>query len=187
VGSHEIKWAKSVYHPRIVPEQHQPPRRGSLLDLVIAVPEKFEKIGFVFVARANTEQEIAKVRAHVMKLGPEMSIRAKSLPSSGVFSDWSKAEVKRWPTHFVEFWQPSKRLLVYGRRLEARVPELGAIMSVSDWGGLKAAADTKLPSAREIAESDAAFALLVREGEDGVFFGSGGELARRLAELRTHL
>ena len=35
-------------------------------------------------------------------------------------------------------------------------------MSVSDWGGLKAAADTKLPSGREIAESDAAFALLVR-------------------------
>jgi hypothetical protein len=183
VGDDEIAWAKLVYRPQGVTK---PPREGSLLDRIIAAPEKFEKIGFVFATSKSTEEDIAEVRAHLENLDSSVSKRAQSLSSKNVFSGWSQAEAKRWPTHFVEFWQPSERLSVFGHRLDDRLPDIGSILSVTDWRGLEAAVGMKLPSRRDVEKIDAALALLVRGSADGVFFASGPELKRRLDKLKLH-
>jgi hypothetical protein len=183
IGPNEITWANSVYRPPLVTSRQRPPRRGSLLDLIIAVPERFEAIGFVFVGKSNTKEAIAEVREHATNLDPERSSGIKSLSSGGVFSGWGERQTTHWPSRFVEFWQPNEQLFVFGRRLEVRIPKIGSIMSVTDWRGLKNAVGMELPPIREIGKIDAKLALLVRGGKSGVLFTSGTRLARRLGEL----
>lgn len=178
----EIAWAKLVYRPGIETGRRQPPRDGSLFDLVLAVPEQFERMGFVFTTHESTKEEKAEVRKYAGMIHPEGPDRVKSLPDGGIFYDWNKADVGRWPTYFVEFWQPKNRLYVNGRRLEIRIPQIASVMSIGDWKGLRAATNIELPSAQKIAESDAALAKSVRD-EDGTFFASGVDLARFIREL----
>jgi hypothetical protein len=182
VGLDEIAWAKLVYRPRIDKVRRQPPSDGSLLDLVLAVPEKFERIGFVFSKNQTTEKERAEVRNHAKKIDPQGPDHVKSLPNSGIFYDWNTADVRRWPSYFVEFWQPNQALYVFGRRLEIRLPEIGSIMSIGDWKGLRAVTDTELPPAQKIAKADAVLAKRVRGDEGGVFFASGCDLYRFIVE-----
>jgi hypothetical protein len=186
VTDDEIEWAKLIYRPK--PPVVQPRRvtPGSLFDLVAAAPWRFSKVGFAFTSMSVTKEQQAEVRKQVEESWEFDQERIGELDDDGTFFGWDGEDVRRWPEYFFLFWQPGTRLSIYGKRVEARVPKTGSLMTSNDWRGLRASCDVKLPPQQEINRVDAKLALKLRgEGDGGVFYANGSELAERIAEMRA--
>ncbi len=184
VGDDEIKWAKLICRPK--PPVVQPRRvtSGSLFDLVTAAPWRFSKVGFAFASVLSTKEQKAEVKKQAKESKKYDSDRIEKLDDDGTFFNWPKKDVRRWPEYFLLFWQPNKHLYVSGRRVEARVLEIGSFMTSNDWRGLRASCDVELPSAQEISKTDAEIALKLRGKDAGVLYANGSELAASIAAIK---
>ena len=183
VRDREIEWAQLIYRAR--PSVPRPRKlvSGSLLDLVGAAPWRFSKVGFVFTSVPNTKTQKDEVRTLIEESGKYDPREVDELDDGGTFYEWLTRDVKRWPEYFVEFWQPSKALHVYGRRRGPRIIKTGSFMSSRDWRGFRASCDIDLPSPKEINKADAEMALKLRGETGGILYADGAELAARVAEI----
>jgi len=180
VRQSELDWANSVFRSQ-PPPMPRPPAAGSLLELVRAAPDRFASVGFVFASTSTKLKARKRITNAARALDPTLRDRLGNQVEGGIFGGWGRHRAERWPGYFFEFWQPNRRLSVYARRLEARVPDEGGVIGVKDWPGVRAQVDIALPSAMRTSKADEALALRLR-GKKARFFASGPELAKWMAE-----
>jgi hypothetical protein len=183
VGPDEITQAELLYRPgpaKNVPERQ---RVGSLLDIVRDAPWRFASVGFVFSGTVATPQENKAVREAVMASGEYEAEVIDGLKDTNTFYNWKRRDIKRWPEYFFSFWQPAEKLYVSGLMRVARDLKSGSLMSKPDFPGVKAMCQWKVPSRAAISRADGKLARSIRDGNEGVFFANGAELAGRLEEL----
>ena len=182
IGQAEINWAETVYAPPRVPPLPSPPKPDSLLALVRAAPGKFDRVGFVFVSRASDDEEVDLARNAAISANPAEAEHIEQLHRRGFFTGWKKRKIEDWPNRFIEFWQPRNALYLYPCRLEVKVPDARAVLSVRDREGLQREIGIPLPSFSKAAKSDATIARLLH-GDNGELIVGGYALAARLAKL----
>lgn len=153
VDAEAVEIAKKRFRPERQPDSHAV-RSGSLLDLVVSDPERFSSLSFVLVENSADKNDCHLARETVMADHPEQADRIAGLRASGMFTGWTKGELSRWSTTFIEFWMPRQQLKVFGLRIEYVVDNLGAIMSRRDWTAVKALVACDLPPLAQVALVD---------------------------------
>ncbi len=186
IGADEVAWAKLLFRRHPPFSKTGLPVSGSLLEMVVAVPDKFSGIGFVFANVPTTTEQRMETRRDAVEIARVKEESVQAMPDSGIFAGWGSSFAKKWPVAFIEFWQPHQSLRVYGRRLTVRLPntEGGSIMSVNDWPGVKRIADIDWPTVDQIGPADAELSARIRNA-GGNFFGNGQELADFIARMES--
>ena len=135
-------------------------RRGSLLDLIAADPDRFSDVSIVLTKTDTTEEQRAQVREALATAHPGQADTIADLPDTGMLIGWDGRDLNRWRRTFIELWMPRKNLHVYGRRVVFFFDPQGAVMSRTDW-------PANLPRRADIAETDATMVrrLLDKHGD----------------------
>jgi len=183
-GAHKVdkpalEWAKKVFRPPVEGGPLGAPRPGSLLDAVRAAPDKFAGIGFVFVSKPNSAQELASAVAAARAKGGAID----DWDTKHVFTGWDKSDVDIWPTSFIEFWIPREKLTIVGHLAQLHLPDEGAILAASGWRQIAKIINEPLPTKAAIEKTDAALAKLILGERGGILFANARALAQRLAEV----
>jgi hypothetical protein len=160
-----------------------PIRDGSLLDLVRANPDQFGTIGFVFVDVAPTKEEREKALRNLKKQASATAKAIDALPNGGFFTGWETAELRRWPTVFIEFWaSPRGQVYVFGRQVQFFEWATGSVFSTRSWPAARSQFPANVPTATNIARADADIVRkLLTTG--GVLYSSAIELSKALIGL----
>lgn len=139
-------------------------RPGSLLDMVIAHPEAFEGVGFVFCSTSSTEKQRDAARRSARKAGiPQEVIDETS--EHDMFIGWDEQDVRRWPVSFIEFWMPGRKLRMYARTIRALDPVPGNVFARKSKRALRKLLPDGCPEFNDAAEIDADLAgRLIAQG-----------------------
>jgi len=157
-------------------------RPGSLLDLICDDPSLFADVSIVLTQTESTPEQRDEVRAAAAEV-LDQAVAVKALPDSGIFTGWSRREIRRWRHTFIELWMPKNRLYPYGREVVFSDPKLGAVISRGSWPAVRQAVVGELPNVREIAQNDGPVVRrLLDEREDRLY--NAQELAAAIGALR---
>lgn len=185
IGEAELDRARINYRPPSSGTTAPAPRKGSLLDIVAAAPERFAKISFVVTGEKSTEKQVREARKSAKAMGsgiPEKSI--ETWPANSIFTEWGK-EVDRWQNVFIEFWLGRRTVSVFGYRGGVFDATNGSVFGRQDWALLRRTVGIALPDRSAIGPVDAPLARqLVKPGE-GVLFADGAELAKEIQRIKS--
>lgn len=155
---------------------------GSVLGAVLADPRAFDGVGFVIVDEPNSEADASRARKAAAKSNREVS-NLIDWPTGDMFTGWSRKDVSRWPSSFIEFYRPAGRpLRIFGRSTVLKFGTSVFTRSVPI-NRVAPQANVSLPVARRL-DANTVSALLERFGGSRVFFSSA-ELARALASIQN--
>lgn len=173
--------ASQLFRPQGGTGEPRQMRPGSLLDIVVAHPERFNGIGFVLSSCSSTEKEKLAARKSAKKIGIDPEIITNTTDHD-MFIGWETNQVLSWPVSFIEFWMPNDKLSLYARVVAALDPAAGNVFAKKGKRALRRLVTGDLPDFREAGRQDAAtVALLVSEG--GRVFRTAAELAAAIEEL----
>lgn len=139
-------WRRRKAGDRRVPRAANP---KSLIDQVLADPESFRGVGFVFSSGTSTSKHLEEATAALIEhddsldvsLLPKAARKALTRwPLGNVFSDWAAQDVSAWPQRFVcahEGARGGMTYWFYERSYSTLVdPERGVVLAIQS-GGLR--------------------------------------------------
>ena len=170
--------ARRLFRPRVELKGAASPRPGSLLDMVLADPGRFEDVGFVLASTSSTDEERAAARRSAKKAGVPKEI-VDGASDNDLFTGWDEADVLRWPTSFIELWMPRGKLYLWGRTLRGIDPQGGNVIARRDMRSIRRLLPADCPTFEEIARTDVeAVGSLIQSG--AAAYRNGRQLAAAL-------
>jgi hypothetical protein len=168
-------------HPKFNP---RPIRAGSLLDMVVADPDAFSKLSFVFIKKDLTRPEEKSAREKAIATHKVAQAKIENLPFGNTFAEWDADDIDNWEKCFVEFWLPKRanQLKVFGRTIICALPEKGILISQKNWSKVKDQVKPALPNYEEIQRNDLSLAKRIIDKHGDVLF-SAEELAGAISKL----
>ncbi|KAA2235570.1 phospholipase D family protein [Salinarimonas soli] len=142
---------------------------GSLMNMIRMKPELFKNVGFVVASVVSTEARRATALRQAVQANIATKTSLAAIPDDGMFIGWSKADVRRWPATFLEFWIPKSSLRIFPRSVRALDPKNGNVFSVRDARAVRDMLPSGVPSFAEAQRVDRELAQRLREGGGGVF------------------
>jgi hypothetical protein len=171
-----IERARRRFRPRSGPRNDRHTRPGSLVDMVLAHPERFDGIGFVVVSASSTPEERETARRSAKKAGIERSI-VEDTRDNDMFVEWNTEDVLRWPVSFIELWMPKGRLHLYARTVRALDPTAGNVFTKKDARALRKLLPADCPSLRVAEKMDGEVVRRLLAGDEGLVFRTATEFA----------
>lgn len=163
-----LERADRLFRPRRNPGAPVSSRPGSLLDIIVAEPDRFAGIGFVLASTSSTEKERADARKSAVKAGIDRKL-VKETSDNDMFVGWGRKDVLRWPTTFIELWMPKSRLYLYARTTLAMHAAKGNVFTRKSKRAVGGMLPGGLPDFREAERQDAAIVARLLTGEGQVF------------------
>lgn len=168
VDAAALERASRLYRPRRPHRAGVTRRPGSLLDMVIAEPDRFDDIGFVLSATSSKKSEFNSARRAAIKVGIDRGL-IMGTRDDDMFIGWDSKDVRRWPTSFIELWMPDDKLHLYARTTSAIDHEKGNVFTKEDQGALSKMLPDDLPGFGEAKRQDAVIVAKILAGGDKVF------------------
>ena len=167
--------AARLFRPRRASHAAVAGRHGSLLDMIVADPDRFDGIGFVLASTSSSEEERSAARKSAIKAGIDRKL-VKDTSDNDMFVGWSRKEVLRWPTTFIELWMPKNRLYLYARTTIAMHAPEGNVFTRKSKRAVGSMLTGGLPDFREAERQDAAIVAKLLT-DDGKVFRTASEFA----------
>jgi hypothetical protein len=148
-----------------------PPSRvkhGSLIDMILAQPDRFEGVGFAVVSASSTKPEMDAARKAAVSSGVSADIIGE-ISDHDMFVGWDTDDVLRWPTSFIELWMPGKRLHLYARTVRAIDPSAGNVFAKKDMRSLRRLLPEDCPSFGDAERIDAEIVQCLLEDGAGLY------------------
>lgn len=189
VDRRALEYAEARYRPYHDMVPSVPVQKGSLLDLVVADPDAFNGVGFVFCKKDADEEEVELAKADMKGAYPAQAKTIGDWNGNRMFIGWSKNDIQRWPDVFVEYFRPKRRLHVSFHEREMRDRKHGHVFTVAGGRAIKAILAEAMPSRAAIEQADEALvnkllAELPRK-KAGLVFRSANELRHALLALQN--
>ena len=163
-----LERAGRLFRPRRNPCAPVAGRAGSLLDIIVAEPDRFDGIGFVLASTSCTEKERAAARKFAVKAGIDRKL-VEETSGNDMFVGWSRKDVLRWPTTFIELWMPKSRLYLYARTTLAMHAAEGNVFTKKSRRLVSGMVPGGLPDFREAERQDAKIVARLLTDEGKVF------------------
>ena len=143
--------------------------------MIVADPDRFDGIGFVLASTSSSEEERSAARKSAIKAGIDRKL-VKDTSDNDMFVGWSRKEVLRWPTTFIELWMPKNRLYLYARTTIAMHAPEGNVFTRKSKRAVGSMLTGGLPDFREAERQDAAIVAKLLT-DDGKVFRTASEFA----------
>lgn len=175
VDAAALERAGRLFRPRRARHAPVAGRAGSLLDMIVADPDRFDDIGFVLASTSSSEEERSAARKSAIKAGIDRKL-VKETSDNDMFVGWGKKDVLRWPTTFIELWMPKSRLYLYARTTIAMHAAEGNVFTRKSKRAVSSMLPGGLPDFREAERQDAAIVAKLLT-DDGKVFRTAAEFA----------
>lgn len=170
-----LERAGRLFRPRRTPRAPVASRPGSLLDSIVAEPDRFDGIGFVLASTSSSDEERAAARKSAVKAGIDRKL-VKETSDNDMFVGWGRKDVLRWPTTFIELWMPKNRLYLYARTTIAMHAAEGNVFTMKSKRAVGSMLPGGLPDFRDAERQDAAIVAKLLT-DDGKVFRTATEFA----------
>ncbi len=170
-----LERAGRLFRPRRAPRAPVAGRPGSLLDMIVTEPDRFDGIGFVLASTSSNDEERAAARKSAIKAGIDRKL-VKETSDNDIFVGWGRKDVLRWPTTFIELWMPKNRLYLYARTTVAMHAAEGNVFTRKSKRAVGSMLPGVLPDFREAERQDAAIVARLLT-DDGKVFRTAAEFA----------
>lgn len=154
---------------------------GSLIDMILMQPDRFEGIGFAVASASSTKPEMDAARKAAVRSGIAADI-IDEISDHDMFVGWDTDDVLRWPTSFIELWMPGKRLHLYARTVRAIDPSAGNVFAKKDMRSLRRLLPDDCPRFSDAERIDTEIVRRLLENGAGLY-PSARHLADAIASL----
>lgn len=161
-------------------------RPGSLLDLVRSNPEAFDGVGFTFSSNLVPEEDAEEARRAVADQHVQQRPEIEQWPRGNIYYGWPEADVRQWPSTFIDFYMPNSRLYINGMETAFLIPEKGVVLCKRRLAALKRNLPISWPTREQIqaVDADVVTRLLSKHG-GGKLFPTANHLWKELATLEA--
>ncbi|QGM47644.1 hypothetical protein [Methylocystis heyeri] len=149
-------------------------------------PEAFDGVGFTFSSKLVPEQDAEEVRKTVAVKHEQQRTEIEQWPRENIYNGWPEADVRQWPSTFIDFYMPNSKLYINGMETAFLIPEKGVVLCKRTLAALKRDLRISLPTCTQINTADADIvARLLKKHGGGKLFPTANHLWKELSTLEA--
>lgn len=160
-------------------------RKSSILDLVVADPDAFGNIGFVFSDDEAKPRAVTRARQAMKRSYPLRAADIKEWDEERMFIEWDRDDVERWPTNCIEYFRPKDELTVLFQTLQMKQSgeEEGNVFTSDGRDVIGSIVPFPLPATAKVEVTDDALVARLLDVNRSKVYQSAYELREAILDL----